>query len=185
MIRRTLGLALGATLALATVAGAHGPSRLKTEMSVTLDATPAEVWEAIGNFDDMGWHPAVATTEMTPEGAPADVPEESTRVLHLKSDSGDPTITEQLMKIDPDKRMYKYMITDVAVEVLPVTNYSSTLQVNDRDGKAELVWKGGYYRGFPNNDPPAELNDDAAIAAVTAIYQAGLDALAQRFGKVE
>ncbi|MBU3029089.1 SRPBCC family protein [Paracoccus marinaquae] len=185
MIRRSFGLALGAILAMATAAGAHGPSRLKTEMSVTLDATPAEVWEAIGRFDDMGWHPAVASTAMTPEGAPADLPDESTRVLHLKSDSGDPTITEQLMKIDPDKRMYKYMITDVAVEVLPVTNYSATLQVNDLDGKAEVVWKGGYYRGFPNNDPPENLNDDAATAAVTAIYQAGLDALAERFGRLE
>ncbi|MCP4875666.1 MAG: SRPBCC family protein, partial [Gammaproteobacteria bacterium] len=30
------------------------------------------------------------------------------------------------------------------------------------------------YRGYPNNDPPAELNDEAAIAAVTGLYQAGL-----------
>lgn len=185
MIRKTLGLALGATLALATMAGAHGPSRLKTEMTVTLDATPDEVWAVIGRFDDMSWHPAVASTEMTPEGAAANVPDESTRVLHLKADAGDPTITEQLMAIDAGKRSYKYMITEVAPEVLPVTNYSSTLQVRDKDGKAEVVWKGGYYRGFPNNDPPETLNDAAAEAAVGGIYQAGLDALAERFGKVE
>ena len=114
---------------------------------------------------------------MTPEGAPADVPEESTRVLHLKAESGDPTITEQLMSIDPDKRQYKYMITDVAVEVLPVTNYSSTIQVKDKDGRAEVVWKAGFYRGFPNND--------AAMTAVNGIYQAGIDALVERFGKAE
>ena len=42
-----------------------------------------------------------------------------------------------------------------------------------------------FYRGFPNNDPPAELNDDAAVAAVNGIYQAGIDALAERFGRVE
>lgn len=185
MMRRTLGLALAATLALSGVAAAHGPSRLKTELSVVLDATPDEVWEVIGKFDDMSWHPAVASTEMSPAGAPADVPDQSTRVLHLKADGADPTITEQLMAIDPAKYMYKYMITDVAVEVLPVTNYSSTLQVKDKDGKAEVVWKGGYYRGFPNNEPPANLNDDAANAAVTGVYQAGLDALAERFGKAE
>lgn len=89
------------------------------------------------------------------------------------------------MAIDPQKRMYKYMITDVAVEVLPVTNYSSTLQVNDKEGKAEVVWKAGYYRGFPNNDPPAGQDDEAATAAVTGVYQAGLDALAERFGTAE
>ncbi|RMC35569.1 SRPBCC family protein [Paracoccus alkanivorans] len=177
--------ALAAVLAFAGLANAHGPSRQKTQMSVTLDASPDEVWEVIGHFDDMSWHPAVASTEMTPEGAPADVPDESTRVLHLKADEGDPTITEQLIGLDPEKRMYKYMITDVAVEVLPVTNYSSTLQVKDKDGKAEVIWKAGFYRGFPNNNPPAELNDEAAIAAVEGIYQAGIGALAERFGKVE
>ena len=177
--------AMGAVLAFTGIAHAHGPSRQKAELTVTLNATPDEVWEVIGNFDDMSWHPAVASTEMTPEGAPADVPDESTRVLHLNADEGDPTITEQLMAIDPEKRMYKYMITEVAVEVLPVTNYSSTLQVNDKDGKAEVVWKGGFYRGFPNNDPPAELNDDAAVAAVEGIYQAGIDALTEKFGAAE
>lgn len=185
MLGRIAALTAGIVFAAAGIAGAHGPSRLKTEMSVVLDATPNEVWDAIGRFDDMSWHPAVASTEMTPEGAPADVPDESTRVLHLNAESGDPTITEQLMAIDPAKRMYKYMITEVAVDVLPVTNYSSTLMVKDKDGKAEVVWKGGYYRGFPNNDPPAGQDDEAATAAVTGVYQAGIDALAERFGKVE
>ncbi|AUH33262.1 SRPBCC family protein [Paracoccus tegillarcae] len=185
MIGRITALAMGVVLAASGMAGAHGPSRLKSEMSVILDATPDEVWQVIGQFDDMSWHPAVVSTEMVPEGAPADQPDESTRVLHLNAESGDPTITEQLMAIDADKRMYKYMITDVAVEILPVTNYSSTLQVNDQDGKAEVVWKAGYYRGFPNNDPPAGQDDEAATAAVIGIYQAGLDALTERFGKVE
>lgn len=175
---------LGAVMAMTGIASAHGPSRLKTEQSVVLDATPAEVWEVIGHFDDMSWHPAVASTAMTPEGAAADVPDESTRVLTLAAE-GDPTITEQLMAIDNDKMSYKYMITEVDTAVLPVTNYSSTLMVKDKEGQAEVTWKGGFYRGFPNNDPPAELNDDAAIAGVDGIYQAGLDALAERFGKAE
>ncbi|GGF61678.1 MxaD family protein [Paracoccus acridae] len=185
MMQKILGLAVAATLAMTLGAQAHGPARLKTEQSVVLDATPDEVWQVIGKFDDMNWHPAVSRTEITPEGAPIDVPEESTRILHLKAESGDPTITERLMSTNPDKRQYKYMITDVVVEVLPVTNYSSTLQVNDKDGRAEVVWKAGFYRGYPNNDPPADLNDDAAMAAVNGIYQAGLDALVERFGKAE
>lgn len=182
---KLLAVTLGAVLALTGMANAHGPSRQKVQMSVTLDASPDEVWEAIGHFDDMNWHPAVASTEMTPEGAPVDIPDESTRVLHLKADEGDPTITEQLIGWDPEKRMYKYMITDVAVEVLPVTNYSSTLQVKDKNGKAEVTWKAGFYRGYPNNDPPAELNDEAAITAVEGIYQAGMDALVEKFGEAE
>ncbi|MCZ0961985.1 SRPBCC family protein [Paracoccus benzoatiresistens] len=184
-MHRMLGLAAAAVLAFAVGAEAHGPARLKTEQTVVLDATPDEVWQVIGKFDDMSWHPYFASTEITPAGAPADVPEESTRILHVKADSGDPIVTEKLMSLDLGKRQYKYMITDVAVEVLPVTNYSSTLQVKDKEGKAEVVWKGGFYRGYPNNDPPAELNDDAAMAAVNDVYKAGLDALVERFGKAE
>lgn len=185
MRRRLLMATLGAALIVAGSAGAHGPSRQKAEASVVLNATPAEVWEVIGHFDDMSWHPAVASTEMTPDGAAADIPDESTRVLHLKADQGDPTITEQLIGWQPDKMMYKYMITEVDVKVLPVTNYSSTLQVRDKDGKAEVIWRGGFYRGFPNNEPPADLNDEAAVAAVDGIYKAGMDALTDRFGKAE
>lgn len=185
MLTRTIALAFGLTMAIATAAGAHGPARLKTEETVVLNATPDEVWAVIGKFDDMSWHPAVASTEMTPDGAPADVPDESTRILHLKAESGDPIITERLMKIDPAKHVYKYMITDVAVEVLPVTNYASTISIKDKDGKAEVNWKGGFYRGYPNNNPPADQNDDAAIAGVTGIYKSGLDALVERFGAAE
>ena len=185
MKRRILMATLGAALIVAGAADAHGPSRQKAEASVVLNATPQEVWDAIGHFDDMGWHPAIASTEMLPEGAPVDMPDESTRVLHLKADQGDPTITEQLIGWQPDKMMYKYMITEVDVNVLPVTNYSATLQVKDKDGKAEVTWRGGFYRGYPNNDPPAELNDEAAVAAVDGIYQAGMDALRERFGAAE
>lgn len=185
MMKRLVAAALGAVVALAGAAQAHGPARLKVELTEVLDATPAEVWAVIGKFDDMSWHPAVASTEMTPEGARADQPEVSTRVLHLKADQGDPTITEKLMGIDPDKMSYKYMIEQVDVAVLPVTNYASTIQIKDKDGKAEVHWKGGFYRGYPNNDPPAGQTDEDAINAVTGIYQAGLDALAEKFGKVQ
>jgi hypothetical protein len=59
-----------------------------------------------------------------------------------------------------------------------VQNYTSWLSVKD-DGKGgSLVeWKGAYYRGDQRNDPPPELNDDAANAAVKGIYRAGLDNL--------
>ena len=181
-MKSVLALAAAATLVVCGAAQAHGPVRLKLELSETLDATPDEVWAEIGRFDDMSWHPAVVRTELT--SADATTPDVSTRVLHLNAE-GNPTISEQLTKWQPEKRCYAYMITEVDVKVLPVTNYASTLCVKDASGKAEVVWKGGFYRGYPNNDPPAELNDEAATKAVTGIYQAGLDALAEKFGRVQ
>ncbi len=73
---------------------------------------------------------------------------------------------------------YSYRIDEVDVKVLPVTNYSSTIIVlPDGDGKSKVEWRGAFYRGYPNDNPPPELSDDAAIAAVQALYRKGLDYL--------
>lgn len=156
---------------------AHGPTRQKVTLTAEVAADPAEVWAAIGNFQDMSWHPAVHETAGE-NGNEID----ATRVLNLGAADG-PTISEILYKFSDEKMSYSYRITDVKVEVLPVTNYSSHLTVMPRDGGGSIVeWRGAFYRGYPNNDPPEELNDAAAIAAVSGVYQAGLDALTERFG---
>lgn len=157
-------------------AQAHGPTRQKVTLTQEVAAPPAEVWAAIGNFQDMSWHPAVFSTNG--EGGNAI---DATRLLTLGQDGG-PTIAEVLYKFSDEKMSYSYRITDVKVEVLPVTNYSSHLTVKPgKDGGSLVEWRGAFYRGYPNNDPPANLNDEAAIAAVTAVYKAGLDALHERF----
>ena len=67
-----------------------------------------------------------------------------------------------------------------------VTNYTSTITVTpDGDAKSTVEWRGAFYRGYMNNDPPPELNDEAATQAVTGVYRAGLDALVEKFGRVE
>ncbi|MCA3581586.1 MAG: SRPBCC family protein, partial [Bradyrhizobium sp.] len=91
------------------------------------------------------------------------------------------TIEEELSKYEPEMMSYSYRITAVDVKVLPVTNYSSTLEVSPAPGgKAKLEWSGAFYRGYPNNDPPPELNDEAAIKAVSGLYKAGLEALKKK-----
>lgn len=171
---------LAVTLAAALLPGlavAHGPTRQKITLIAEVSAAPAEVWAVIGNFQDMSWHPAVHSSKGE-NGNEID----ATRVLTLGAEDG-PTISEILYKFSDEKMSYSYRITDVQVEVLPVTNYSSHLTVKPRaDGGALIEWRGAFYRGYPNNDPPPELNDEAAIAAVTGVYQAGLDALTAKFG---
>ena len=66
------------------------------------------------------------------------------------------------------------------VKVLPVTNYSSWISVKPADGGSVISWKGAFYRGYPNNDPPPELNDQAAVDAVTGVYEAGLNSVKER-----
>ena len=68
-----------------------------------------------------------------------------------------------------------YRITKVDVKTLPVNDYSSTIEVEGEGGKTKMTWRGAFYRGYMNNDPPPELNDEAAKKAVLGLYKAGLE----------
>jgi hypothetical protein len=159
------------------LAAADGPTLQNVALTVEVAAVPAEVWNVIGDFQDMSWHPVVYATA----GENANQAD-ATRILTLGAADG-PTILEALDSYDAESMAYSYRITDVAAEVLPVTNYTSRLSVAPRDGGGSLIeWRGAFYRADPGNDPVAGLDDAAAIAAITGVYQAGLDALIQRFG---
>ena len=173
IIRTKHFMLLAACGVVASTAGAHGPARLKVEHSVDIQAPAEKVWARIANFHDMSWHPAIASTQ----GSGGNVPD-ATRLLTLKGGDGKATIEEALNKYSAEHMSYMYKITKVDVAVLPVTNYAATITVTSTGPSSSKVeWRGGFYRGYPNNDPPANLNDDAAIKAVTGIYQSGLDAL--------
>lgn len=166
-----LGLALVSAIAVLPVS-AHGPTRQKVTETIEINASPDKVWSVIQNYHDMGWHPAFVKT--TGDGGNA---VGASRTLHLES--GD-TIEEKLLKYDAEKKMYKYEITKVDVKVVPVSNYSSSIMVKGDGDKSTVQWKGAFYRGYVNNDPPPELNDEAAVKAITGVYQSGLAALKKK-----
>jgi hypothetical protein len=156
---------------LPAVAVAHGPSRQKVTETIQIDAPPAKVWAIIGNFQDINWLPPVAKTE----GSGGNTPDQAKRKLTLK-DGG--TIDEALTKYDDAGMSMSYRIEQVDVKVLPVNNYSSTITVTPAEGgKSQVEWKGAFYRGFMNNDPPPELSDEAALKAVSGVYKSGLAAV--------
>jgi carbon monoxide dehydrogenase subunit G len=166
LIPRRLALMSACALAvLAQTSWAHGPTRQKVVEQITINAPAAAVWARIKNFDALkDWHPAVAAS-------PADKGNEegSVRTLTLK---GGGTLVETLESHDDARMKYAYRAKDGGA--LPVTNYTSTLSVRDEGGKALVEWRGAFYRGYPNNDPPPEQNDEAAVRAVTGVYQSGL-----------
>jgi len=154
-------------------AWAHGPTRQKVRESIEINAPQDKVWAAIRNFQDMSWLPPVTKTTGEKGNEVG-----ATRTLTLQ---GGARVEEELYKYEPDMLSYSYRITKVDVKVLPVTNYSSTLTVSPAsDGKSKLEWAGAFYRGFPNNDPPPELNDEAARTAVSGLYKTGLEALKKK-----
>lgn len=178
MRRLMIALAAGAALLFGPgLAEAHGPSRQKVVQEVTLNATPEEVWAVIGRFDDLGWYPRATAVELAPG---TEIKSGAQRIVTW--DNGQKT-TEELTKYNPDGRTYSYRTMADNIAALPVTNYSGIIAVKDAGGKARVEWTGAFYRGFPNNEPPPELNDEAAVANVTAAHQKGLEALVERFGK--
>lgn len=158
-------LAATAFAALAPAASAHGPTRQKVIEQVTINAPAATVWGKIRNFDALkDWHPAVAES-------PADKGNEVGSVRQLKLKGGG-ALTESLEGYDDAKMKYNYRAKNGGA--LPVTNYTSTLSVRAEGAGAIVEWRGAFYRGYPNNDPPPDQNDEAAVAAITGVYKAGL-----------
>lgn len=165
--------ALFAAAALSLVpfaAYAHGPVRQKLVEKIEINAPAAKVWAAVGNFQDMSWHPAVAKTE----GSDGNTPDKAKRTLTLKSGE---TLQESLTRYDEAGMSMSYKIEPDNVKALPVSNYSATISVKAEGDKSVVEWKGAFYRGYMNNDPPPELNDDAALKAVADVYKSGLAAL--------
>lgn len=167
---------------LAVTAEAHGPVRQKANETIKINAPAEKVWGIIKNYNDMSWLPAVASVSAKDSNEDGAI-----RVLTLK-DGG--TITEELKKHDDAKMMYSYKITEMStkktisvngqdekVPVLPVDNYAADIQVKADGANSTVTWKAGYYRAFMNNNPPEEMNEKVANAAVEGIFKAGLSNL--------
>lgn len=164
---RRLSFALLLAL-LAPSAFAHGPTRQKATDEIEISASPAEVWKVVGDFASLEkWHPAVASSPAT-QGSTLG----SVRTVTFKSGG---QMEEGIEGFDPDNMVLKYRARDGGA--LPVTNYNSTMIVMASGTGSKVVWRGAFYRGFPNNDPPPELNDEAAVKAVAGLYRTGLTAL--------
>jgi mxaD protein len=165
-----------------SVANAHGPVRQKAEQEITINAPAEKVWALIKDFGNMSWHPDIFNTSS--EGGNK---KGGTRVLTLKDGN---TITEELKKYDDAKMSYAYKITEMStaktithagveekVPALPVDNYSASIEITAKGDSSVVAWTAGYYRAYTNNNPPEEMNEETANAAVNAVLKAGLISL--------
>lgn len=161
-----LAAAMASALMLAAFsASAHGPTRQKASETIEIAAPADKVWAVIGNFDALkDWHPAVASSAADKGNEPGSV-----RTVELK---GGGSLVETLQKYDASGMSYTYRAKDGGA--LPVSNYTSTISVRGDGDKSKVEWRGAFYRAFPNNDPPPDQNDEAAVKAITGVYTSGL-----------
>jgi len=133
---------------------------------ITINAPASKVWEKISNFGDLGaWHPAVAKTEIISgtNNQPGAV-----RLLTLQ-DGG--TIKETLTAYNASGMTYSYVINE---GVLPVSNYSSQIQVKPTQAGSEVTWNGSFNRKDPSETPAKGQDDEAATKTMHAVYSGGL-----------
>ncbi len=151
-------------LALATTAASA--AGLNVSVSQNLSADPAEVWQEIGRFGQLAWHPAVATTVV--QGNPDKVG----AVREVTTVDG-AVLVEKLLANAPRQHSLRYRIER---SPLPVSGYVSTLTVKPgRFGGSTVVWSSQFQR-------TAAIDDAGAKQLVSGIYTSGLQALVQRFG---
>jgi mxaD protein len=184
-MKKTSLLVSAALMMFTGMVNAHGPVRAKMTATISIDAPAAKVWEVIKNYDDMSWHPDVKSVKGDGGNQKGSI-----RILTFVKGG---VVTEELKSHDDSKMAYKYKMTDASsvgtikhagqdeeIPVLPVGNYAAEIAVEDKNGKAEVEWVATYYRAYVNNNPPAELNEEAADKAVKAVLTTGLEALAKK-----
>jgi mxaD protein len=140
---------------------------IRLKETIEINAPADKVWEKIGSFADMSWHPAIAKTEIT-SGKADEVG--ATRLLTTQEGG---KIHEVLTGFDAEAKSIKLEITESA---LPVREFGATLKVKESaDGKATVVWSANFKRKDPANPGAAGQDDAAAKAAILGIFKSGLE----------
>jgi mxaD protein len=181
ILNRKLLLPFLLLLEIGTV-NAHGPVRQKLTESITIKASSEQVWKRLKDFGSVEWLSMVENVDASGGNEVG-----ASRQLTLK---GGGTISEQIKKYNEEKMMYSYKITDMSivkmiqhsgkeepVKVLPVTDFTASITVKADGDTSKVMWKAAYYRGYMNNNPPDDLNEDAARNSIKAFFSEGLENL--------
>jgi mxaD protein len=172
-----IAYALATFVVACSPAAAHGPTPQKVEEKVALTAAPDAVWAVLKEFGAIcSWHAGLEKCEATGGSAPG-----ASRTLTLKANGK--ALVEGLDEYNEAEKMYGYRLSTENVEALPVSFYSATLKVVAAGSGSEVEWQGRFYRADTSNFPPENLNDEAAVKAMTAFFQEGLQGLKAKLGE--
>ena len=147
-------------LALTVMGTVSAAGSINVREEITVGTTAEEAWALVRNYCDIAaWHPAVVYCDL--DGS------DSTQVGTMRTLTlgNGAQLFERLDDYDVRGMSYSYSIPD-AKGVLPVHNYSSTISVRSAGyGRAQVIWTGSF-------DPEGDA--DAAMEAITGVYQGGL-----------
>jgi len=162
-------------LAMAQPTYAHGPTPQKARESITINAPKAKVWVAVKQFDDIAnWHPDLKKSEGDGNNQSG-----GTRTLTFKNDA---ILVEELDYYNEAEHEYSYRLKTENTAALPTSSHTVELKVTDGDtAETSLVTlKSRFYRGDTGNTPPENLNDEAAVKAMTQFFKDSLNGLKRK-----
>ena len=153
-----------AAAALASASLVVHADTLSVSESTTLAAPAAQVWQAIGHFGDLNWHPAVKRTEITrgTEGQAG-----ALRTITLQNDA---TLVEEALAQGDDAIIYRILESP-----LPVRNYVSRLKIEPLGKHSRVTWSSQF-------EAKAGVGAAQARRTIAGIYTGGFEALKKRFG---
>lgn len=139
---------------------------IEVQRSAEVPAAPEEVWSEIGAVCSIAdWHPVIESC----------VEEQDDRTLYRVLQTTDGGILrEQMLEISDQARFYTYSILE---SPLPVRGYVSTLSVGPGDDpeRSVVIWQSDF--------SSVGIGDEDAAGIIAGIYDAGLQALAERFAE--
>ncbi|WP_363345555.1 SRPBCC family protein [Methylocystis echinoides] len=161
-------------LLFAAPALAHGPTPIKVDETILIAADPKTVWAVAGKFDGLAaWHPDVQAVKATGGDAAG-----AERDVTLKKGGA---LKEGLDEYDAAAHKLSWRMSDPNLEAMPVSSYSLTFTIEPAaGGGSQVKWYGRLYRGDTSNEPPENLNDDAARAAIALYLHNGLEGLKKK-----
>ena len=160
-------------LLLVSLAGhAHGPTPQKAKESIAPNAPVAKVWEAVKQFDAIGnWHPDLKKSE-------GDGNNQSGGQRTLTFQNGE-ALVEELDYYSEQEHEYSYRLKTENTKAFPTSSHTVELKVSHGDAAdtSVVTLKSRFYRGDTGNTPPENLNDEAAVKAMTQFFKNGLNGL--------
>ncbi|QPK61476.1 SRPBCC family protein [Methylomonas sp. LL1] len=151
---------------------AHGPTPQKAKESVAINAPVAQVWAAVKQFDAIGdWHPDLKKSQGDGNNQSGGV-----RTLTFQNDE---TLVEELDFYSEQEHEYSYRLKTENSKAFPTSSHTVELKVahGDSADSSVVTLKSRFYRGDTGNTPPDNLNDEAAVKAMTQFFKNGLNGL--------
>ena len=173
-----LQLGLLSILIIPTMALAHGPTPLKFDLEVEVNASPDEVWAAANKLCSIkDWNESITECSATGEGLGA--------FRDYTLDNGE-ALKEEVTKVQTDR---KRLLTTLRVEKgrvikdIPIKSMGTFLSVTENGTGSKVKIRGTAYSSFEGKTAPPDRTDAFCKAAIETLHTKTLNGLKAAFEK--